>query len=86
MTNYKYFELVMTRIFNIVFSHDSKDDLSKILNETGNVDLKQPKIKLTEEELEYSDKVKKYTQILIGSKIPSSTKLFNQDQIDSGII
>lgn len=51
----------MTRIFNIVFSHDSKDDLSKILNETGNVDLKQPKIKLTEEELEYSDKVKKYT-------------------------
>ena len=60
MTNFQYFEKVMSRIFNVIMFKNRGKDLSKVVDENGDFNI-HPKLKerksLTEEEIEYMEKV-----------------------------
>lgn len=77
----------MNKIFEIVYYKESKNDINSVINDAGEIDLfLRSKANQTQEEIEYREKVKSYTTVLIGSKIPGTVKTFSQEEIASGII
>lgn len=89
LTNYQYFEKVMSRIFNVIMFKNRGKDIEKVVDSEGNFilhhKLKERKT-LTEEEVEFMEKVEKYTKILIGAKVSENSYYYSSSDIDSGIV
>lgn len=77
----------MNKIFSVIYCKDNKDDISKVINNQEQFDIQEKlKTKLDDEDRDYMEKVKKYTTVLIGSKISGISKTFSKSDIKSGII
>ena len=60
----------MSKIFGVIYRKSSNDDFNLVIQEDGEVDTRfASKSSLSEEDLEYIEKVSSYTSYQIGAKI-----------------
>ena len=79
----------MTKLFGVVLSRNHKEDLQKVLDfesEDFSGSLRVKKNSITEEEIEYEEKVRSYTHVTIGAKIGENAHHYTQQEINAGII